>query len=283
MTKLRNQIVLITGGARGLGFLMARDAIAKGATAVLWDINAEGLDAAVERLGASAHGYVVDVTDRHAVYAAADRVRAEVGVVDVLINNAGIVTGKSFLELPDEMIQRTFDVNAISLFWTARAFLPDMVKRNRGHVVTVASSAGLIGVATLADYCASKFAAVGFDESLRFEMKKHSPGVRTTVVCPFFIDTGMFDGAKTRFPLVLPILKEEKVVERVIRAIEKNQQRVFMPRILQPMLALKVLPTDLLDRIVNFFGVSEAMDEFQGHGPAKDSQAEAPAAGPTIH
>ena len=283
MTKLRNQIVLITGGARGIGFLMAREAIAKGATVVLWDINAEGLKSAVERLGASAHGYVVDITDRHAVYAAADVVREEVGVVDVLINNAGIVTGKSFLELPDEMIQRTFDVNAISLFWTARAFLPDMVKRNRGHVVTVASSAGLIGVATLADYCASKFAAVGFDESLRFEMKKYSPGVRTTVICPFFIDTGMFDGAKSRFPLVLPILKEQAVANRVINAIEKNRQRVFMPRILQPMLILKALPTDLLDSFVNFFGVSEAMDDFQGHGASKDSGDAANAVRPTIH
>lgn len=283
MTKLRNQIVLITGGARGLGFLMAREAIAKGATAVLWDINAEGLNDAVARLGESAHGYVVDITDRHAVYAAADRVREEVGVVDVLINNAGIVTGKSFLELPDEMIERTFDVNALSLFWTARAFLPDMVKRNRGHIVTIASSAGLIGVATLADYCASKFAAVGFDEALRFEMKKSSPGVRTTVVCPFFIDTGMFDGAKSRFPLILPILKEQKVADRVIRAIEKDHSRVFLPRILQPMLALKVLPTDLLDGIVNFFGVSEAMDEFHGHAPPKDSGEAAPGSRPTIH
>lgn len=75
-----------------------------------------------------------------------------------------------------------------------------MMKRNHGHIVNIASSAGLVGVTGLADYCASKFAAVGFDESLRFEMESlGKDGIHTTVVCPFFINTGMFDGAKTRY------------------------------------------------------------------------------------
>ena len=80
-----------------------------------------------------------------------------------------------------------------------KSFLPDMMSRNHGHIVTVASSAGFIGVTGLADYCASKFAAVGFDESLRFELEAQGKdGIHTTVVCPFFINTGMFEGAKTR-------------------------------------------------------------------------------------
>src|SRR5690625_3950836 len=154
MTKLNKQRVLITGGASGIGFLVAAGAIDKGATVILWDIDEAALERATRTLGSQAHGYVVDITDRHAVYAAADRVRSEIGVVDVLINNAGIVTGKPFLELPDEMIEKTFQVNTISHFWTARAFLPDMLKRNRGHIVTIASAGGLVGVAKLADYCA---------------------------------------------------------------------------------------------------------------------------------
>lgn len=81
-----------------------------------------------------------------------------------------------------------------------KAFLPDMMERNHGHIVNIASSAGLVGVTGLADYCASKFAAVGFDESLRFELEYlKKDGIHTTVVCPFFINTGMFEGAKTRF------------------------------------------------------------------------------------
>lgn len=264
MTKLNKQRVLITGGASGIGFLVAAGAIDKGATVILWDIDEAALERATQTLGSNAHGYVVDITDRHAVYAAADRVREEIGVVDVLINNAGIVTGKSFLELPDEMIEKTFQVNTISHFWTARAFLPDMLKRNRGHIVTIASAGGLVGVAKLADYCASKFAAVGFDDALRAELTKESPGVRTTVVMPFFINTGMFDGVKTRVPWLLPILDERDVAKKIIRGIERNTQRLFLPGTVQPLLALKSLPTPIVDFMMTILGVNSTMDEFKG-------------------
>ena len=86
-----------------------------------------------------------------------------------------------------------------------------MIARDEGHVVTVASAAGLVGVKGLVDYSSSKFAAVGFDEALRMELADTAPGVKTTVVCPFFIDTGMFEGAQTRFAWLLPILKEQNV------------------------------------------------------------------------
>ena len=83
---------------------------------------------------------------------------------------------------------------------TTKAFLPSMLENNHGHVVTIASSAGLFGVCGLCDYCASKFGAVGFDESLMMELRAmKKTGVHTTVVCPFFINTGMFDGVKTRY------------------------------------------------------------------------------------
>lgn len=264
MTKLNKQRVLITGGARGIGFLIAEGVINKGATVILWDIDETTLQHATQILGSNAHGYVVDITDRHAVYAAAERVRKEVGVVDILINNAGVVTGKSFLDLPDEMIEKTFQVNAISHFWTARAFLPDMLKRNRGHVVTIASAAGLVGVAKLADYCASKFAAVGFDEALRAELITDYPGVRTTVVMPFFINTGMFEGVKTRVPWLLPILDERVVAKRIIRGIERNTQRLFLPKTVQPLLALKSLPTPIVDFAMRVLGVNSTMDDFTG-------------------
>lgn len=271
MTQLKNSTVLITGGARGIGYLTAEIALQKGSTVVLWDIDEAALNQAVSRLGAGAHGYAVDITDRHAVYAAADRVRDEVGAVDVLINNAGIVTGKSFLELSDEMIERTFQVNSLSLFWTARAFLPEMVKRNRGHIVTIASAAGLVGVPKLADYSASKFAAVGFDESLRIEMKMSSPGVKTTLVCPFYINTGMFDGIKSRIPWLLPMLEEREVARDIVYAIETNRQRLFLPPVVQSLIALKALPTDMVDFLMKIMGVNNTMDGFKGRSePAKD-------------
>lgn len=82
---------------------------------------------------------------------------------------------------------------------TIKAFLPDMISKNHGHVITIASAAGLFGVTGLVDYCASKFGAVGINEALTMELDTLGcTGVNTTVVCPFFIDTGMFDGVKSR-------------------------------------------------------------------------------------
>lgn len=100
------------------------------------------------------------------------------------------------------------NINTTAHHWTVRETLPDMLAENRGHIVTIASIAGWVGVRGLADYCASKFGAVGFDESLRFELRAKKSNVKTTCICPYFINTGMFDGAKSRFPLLLPILSE---------------------------------------------------------------------------
>lgn len=100
------------------------------------------------------------------------------------------------------------NINTTAHHWTVRETLPDMLANNHGHIVTIASIAGWVGVRGLADYCASKFGAVGFDESLRFELRAKKSKVKTTCICPYFINTGMFDGAKSRFPLLLPILTE---------------------------------------------------------------------------
>ena len=99
--------------------------------------------------------------------------------------------GKSFLELTDEQVQKTMDVNVMAHMWLAKAFLPEMIRTNCGHIVTISSAAGILGVNGLADYCASKFAAFGFDESIRLELKAQNiTGVHTTCVCPYYINTG---------------------------------------------------------------------------------------------
>jgi len=198
------------------------------------------------------------------VYARADEVRATAGPVDILVNNAGIVSGKPLLELTDERIELTFKVNALALFWTTKAFLPGMIERGSGHVVNVASAAGLIGSPRETDYAASKFAAVGFNEALRLELKRSAPGIRTTVVCPFYIDTGMFAGVKTRFPLLLPILKEADVTERILRGIQHDHPQVLMPFMVRTLPAMRLLPVWAFDRLADFFGVTVAMDEFTG-------------------
>jgi len=208
--------------------------------------------------------YCCDVSDREAVYAMADLVRREVGDVDVLVNNAGVVTGRPFLSLDDDDIERTFAVNALALYWTTKAFLPRMIERGSGHLVTVASAAGLVGVPRQSDYSASKHAAVGFDESLRVELARIAPPIRTTVVCPYFVDTGMFAGVQTRFRRLLPILRAEDVALRIADAIARDRARVLLPPLVHLVPVVQALPPRVGDRILSAFGVNASMDHFVG-------------------
>jgi len=264
---VKGKQVLITGGASGIGRLMAFDFARRGAHVIVWDLRHEDLkaletEAAAE--GLSIAGMVCDVSSSSAVYAQAKLLLQKQIPVDILINNAGIVSGKTLLETPDEKIEKTMAVNTLSLFWTTKAFLPAMIRQKSGHIVTIASAAGIIGVRGLTDYCASKFAAVGFDESLRMELRAIKSPVKTTVICPFFIDTGMFKGVKTRFPLLLPILKPEKAVKRIVKAILKNRKRLIMPRFANWVLLLRLFPLGFVDAVTGFLGISHAMDNFTG-------------------
>ena len=126
----------------------------------------------------------------------AEKCREAFGYISILINNAGIVSGKTTMELSEPMIERTIAVNTTSHLYTIREFMPDMIKNKRGHIVTIASMAGLAGIPGLSDYCASKFGAFAIDESIRLELKKSGDykNVKTTCICPYYINTGMFDG-----------------------------------------------------------------------------------------
>ncbi len=267
MTQFFDAHVLITGAASGLGRLMALDALHRKARVTLLDLDPEGLDrvcAELRLLGGDVGAFVVDLADRAALQAVCAQVLTSRGGVDILINNAGIVSGKPLLETSDEAIERTFQVNTLAHFWTVRAFLPGMLGRGRGHIVTVASVAGLAGTSRLSDYCATKFAAVGFDESLRVELKRLGSPVRTTVVCPYFIDTGMFEGASTRFPWLLPILQPDYVVRRIMKAIEGNHSRLILPRFILALPVARVLPPVLFDAVLRILGVNRSMDHFRG-------------------
>jgi len=138
-------------------------------------------------------------------------------------------------------------------------------------VVTVASAAGLLGVVRQTDYSASKHAAVGFDESLRVEMRRYAPGVKTTLVCPFYVNTGMFDGAKSRVPFLLPILDEGTVAKGIVNAIEKNRARLVLPSTVGLVPLLRALPVSVFDVVMDVLGINKSMDEFAGRRPMDES------------
>jgi all-trans-retinol dehydrogenase (NAD+) len=188
-----------------------------------------------------------------------------------VIHSAGVVSGRPFLECSDEQLERTMAVNTLGMFWIYKAFLPEMVQRGEGHLVTIASAAGMVGVPKLADYCASKWAAIGFDEAMRNELRGIAPGVRTTIVCPYYVDTGMFEGVKTRFRWLLPILKGEDVAARVLRAIERNRARVWMPWFVYTAPLLRfLLPVRLFDATGHFLGITRSMEDFVGRASPEE-------------
>ncbi len=264
---LTEKTVLITGGASGIGRLLALRFAKRGNNVIVWDIN-EDLLSDLEAYAINNHltitTFSCDITDRNEVYKKANEVKKQIGEVDILINNAGIVSGKPLLETTDQQIEATMRVNLLSLFWVTKAFLPNMVKKRYGQIVTIASAAGLIGVKGLVDYSASKFAAVGFSESIRMEYGTRKSGISTTTVCPFFIDTGMFSGVKTRFPLLLPILKPEYVADTIVRSVNRRKKLVILPFFVRTLFILRLFPVTVFDTVAGFFGINRSMDEFTG-------------------
>lgn len=263
---ISGQVALVTGAGGGIGRLIALGLANLGCKVVCWDVAKQANEETARLIKMSkgeVYAYQVDLTKREEIYRAAERVKQEVGKVAILVNNAGVVTGKSLLECSDEQIQRTFDVNILAHFWTTKSFLPDMIMQDSGHIVTIASLAGLSGCNRLVDYCASKFAAVGFDESLRTELAVDGrTGVKTTVVCPFFVKTPLFAGIKSK---ILPVLEPEHVARETIDAILTNDPVCLVPRHIGPIMALKsILPVKALISTNRAFGIADTMNAFEG-------------------
>uniref|UniRef100_A0A8C0FS75 Estradiol 17-beta-dehydrogenase 11 n=1 Tax=Bubo bubo TaxID=30461 RepID=A0A8C0FS75_BUBBB len=187
----------------------------------------EDTAAECERLGATVQAFVVDCSKREEIYSAADKVKKEIGDISILVNNAGVITAADLLSTQDHQVERMFEVNILAHIWTTRAFLPAMMNNNHGHVVTVASAAGHFVTSYMVAYCSSKFAAVGFHKALTEELSTlGKDGVKTTCLCPVFINTGFVKNPSTRLGKILEV---EEVVEALMEGILTNQKMVFVP------------------------------------------------------
>lgn len=273
---VKGQHIFITGAGSGIGKQMALRFSALGAKISLVDINKSAVDKLAEEItskGQNAIGIECNVISSDSVYAAAKKANEVFGPVNILINNAGIVSGKKILEVPENMVEKTIAINTTSHAYTVKAFLPSMLKENKGHIVTISSAAGTLGVCGLSDYCASKFGAFGFDESLRMELKNLNSKVKTTCICPFYINTGMFEGVKTRFPSILPILSEEWASRRIVNAVLQNEEVCLMPWACNlTFVARALLPVDLFDKLAFLLGANNSMDEFKGRANENESK-----------
>ena len=265
--------MLITGAGMGIGKEMVHQFSSLGCVVVMWDIRKDLIDALAAEINMTSisnqprvFAVQCDVSSRESVNAAAKLTLANVPQVDVIINNAGIVSGKLFSELTTTNIQRTMGVNFFGGCFTLQEFLPAMLSRKSGHVVTVSSVMGILPGAGLTDYCASKFAVVGFARSLRLELKKLSGGtVKSTLICPFAINTGMFHGIKTNFQWLFPILEPRDVAQRIVEAVQYEEEIVVMPALLGLVARIMpILPLCLQDFIGEQCGAMDGMDSFVG-------------------
>ena len=271
MFTVEGSVVLITGAASGMGLLYARKAVAERAAAVvLWDVDAAGLAAASAELGSTARAFTVNVSSLDEIGAAARRVIAEVGVPDVLINNAGIVRGKLFVD-HDQLgdIAATMAINALAPMHITREFLPGMlVKNTHARIVNIASAAGLVSNPRMSVYSGSKWAVVGWSDSLRLELGRTN--IRVTTVAPSFITTGMFAGAKG--PRLTPLMAPQDVVDRAWRAMKRGKPLLMLPAMVHVAKVMKgILPIRAWDFVGGrVFRIYNSMDSFTGRRPGAD-------------
>ncbi|XVQ12871.1 SDR family oxidoreductase [Spirillospora sp. CA-255316] len=252
-----SKVIAITGAARGIGYATARALKAKGATVVIGDIDETAVKEAGTRLGVAAHP--LDVTSRASFTAFLAAVEEEAGALDVLINNAGImpigpVTGES-----DADARRCLDINVHGVMLGTKLALERMLPRGGGHVINIASLAGVLYTPGLALYNASKAAVVAFTEATRLEVLDR--GVHVSAVLPTFTNTELVAG--TASPKGQQNAEPEDVAAAVVELIGRPRPQVVVPRRLGSQARLGVLFPDRLKRaIARRYGLDKIFLEF---------------------
>ena len=277
MQSLRNKRTLITGAAAGIGKALAEQFGAQGAQLLLVDLNHTTLDATAAELrarGISVQSYPLDVTDLPGITALRDRIHRDGGPIDVLVNNAGLVFGGSFLDVPLEKHLLTYQVNTVGLVAMTHAFLPDLIGRSDAHLVNLASASGHIGLPFGTTYASSKWSVIGFSESLLLELQLLGHAhVHVTTVCPSYVSTGLFEGVKA--PFSTSLLTPDVLAIEVVDAVLANTPAVNTPWLVKVTPILKgLMPFDLFYRMAAWLGVNTSMLSWRGHTADASADAE---------
>jgi NAD(P)-dependent dehydrogenase (short-subunit alcohol dehydrogenase family) len=253
---LTGKVVAITGGGRGIGRATALALAREGARVAVGDLDREAAESVAAELGDTALGLPLDVTDHAGFTAFLDEVEQQLGPLDVLVNNAGIMPVTPLLEESPESVSRQLEINLHAVIHGTQEAMRRMVPRRSGHIVQLSSIAGRTGLPHLATYCATKHGVIGLSEAVRAELR--GSGVEVSVVMPSIVRTeltaGLVEarGVKSVAP--------EDVATEIVSALKKPRFDVFIPRSTGPLVSLgAALPRRVREAVARALKADQAL------------------------
>lgn len=257
---VRHEIVLITGSAKGLGRQLAIEFASLGSILILLDNNDKENQKTIELVKAKGlsnrhiFAYHCDLMSREEITEVSKRIKQDVGSVTMIVNNAGMSNFKSFFECNEDEFISTLRVNLFSSYWILKEFLPSMLKKNHGHIISVANSSGLFGFCHMSDTSTSKFAMVGLMESLDHELNLAGyDGVITTHVYSASFKSELYSKSRRFFNYITEPMDPKFVAKRIMSAILRNKKSVCIPKALYCLSAIKsILPPKAFMLLADF-------------------------------
>jgi all-trans-retinol dehydrogenase (NAD+) len=274
MKNLRGKKAIVTGGAMGFGLATCKRLVREGCDVTIWELNESAMLEAKKELddmgGGKTFVYLCDVSDKERVFELAEQAKKDMGQVDILINNAGFFRPGKFCEIPLEHTVRQMEVNVLAPFYSTYALLPDMLARDCGHVVNVASGASWYGGPGWVGYCTSKAAVHAFSDILKIEIKgSGKKGVNVTSVHPGLALKGMFEGLTFSRSMKLlwpPMEDHDLVAEGIVEdGLKKGKSVVCRPKSIYLMWVFRgLVPNSLWDWLVLRMGAADLLKGYKG-------------------
>ncbi len=253
---LSGRVAAITGGARGIGRETARHLVREGMRVAIGDLDLAATQAAAAELGPAVRAYALDVTDRASFEAFADAAEADLGPLDVLVNNAGIMQLGPFLEESDLVARRQVDINVHGVLHGMKVVVPRFVARGHGHLVNIASSAGKGGFAGGATYCGTKHFVVGVSEALRAELRE-TP-VEVSCVMPGLVNTELAAGVQAARGV--RNVEPEDVAAAIVEVLQVPRFDVYVPKSIGALTqVMAVLPRGGRERLVRVLKADQVL------------------------
>ena len=225
-TALAGRVAVITGGARGIGRATAEALVRQGIKVAIGDLDVDEAQRTADQLGAGTIALPLDVTRRESFQTFVEETERQLGPIDILVNNAGIMPVGRFEDEDEAMAIRQIDINLHGVITGMKLVLPGMRRRGRGHIINIASVAGLAPGPGVATYVATKHAVVGLTESVWFEVK--DAGIELTSICPAPVETELFSGLDTAG--VLKPIQPSQVADAIVDALREPKLRVVVPK-----------------------------------------------------